>query len=165
MQKVQLSWSLYENQQHTIEKYCKNCGRTTLFTDTNIRRHNANGKNIYRFAIYKCPNDHTWNQKLRIYKSFTDHVETVNMTQQDETESSTTISITQHKESGIAEITIVLDIVFGSHRIDKALSTYISDWSRTLIVDKIKNGDIQLNGQQMKPNALLSEGDSISICL
>ncbi|HDR8124502.1 cytoplasmic protein [Bacillus thuringiensis] len=165
MQKVQLSWSLYENQQHTIEKYCKNCGCTTLFTDTNIRRHNANGKNIYRFAIYKCSKDHTWNQKLRIYKSFTDHVETIDMTQQDQTETSTTISITQHKESGVAEITIVLDIVFGSHRIDKALSTYISDWSRTRIVDKIKNGDIQLNGQQMKPNAILSEGDHISICL
>lgn len=44
MQKVQLSWSLYENEQNTIEKYCKNCRRTTLFTDTNIRRHNANGK-------------------------------------------------------------------------------------------------------------------------
>lgn len=64
MQKVQLSWSLYENQQNTIEKYCKNCRRTTLFTDTNIRRHNANGKNIYRFAIYKCPKDHTWNQNF-----------------------------------------------------------------------------------------------------
>lgn len=165
MQKVQLSWSLYENQENTIEKYCKNCGRTTRFTDTNIRRHNANGKNVYRFAIFKCPKDHTWNQKLRIYKAFTDHVETVDMTQQDLNETSTTISITQHKESGIAEIMIVLDIVFGSHRIDKALSTYISDWSRTLIVDKIKNGDIQLNGQQMKPNTILSEGDSISICL
>ncbi|PEK89087.1 cytoplasmic protein [Bacillus toyonensis] len=165
MQKVQLSWSLYENQQNTIEKYCKNCRRNTLFTDTNIRRHNANGKNIYRFAIYKCPNDHTWNQKLRIYKSFTDHVETIDMIQQDQTETTTTISMTQHKESGIVEITIVLDIVFGSHRIDKVLSTYISDWSRTTIVDKIKNGDIQLNGQQMKPNKQLSEGDYISICL
>ncbi|MDZ4427671.1 cytoplasmic protein, partial [Bacillus cereus] len=28
-----------------------------------------------------------------------------------------------------------------------------------------KNGDIQLNGQQMKPNTILSEGDYISICL
>ncbi|MFB5251484.1 cytoplasmic protein [Bacillus mycoides] len=165
MQKVQLSWSLYENQQNTIEKYCKNCRSTPLFTDTNIRRHNANGKNIYRFAIYKCPKDHTWNQKLHIYKSFTDHVETVDMTQQEQTETSTTISITQYKESGIAEITIVLDIVFGSHRIAKVLSTYISDWSRTIIVDKIKNGHIQLNGQQMKPNKTLSEGDYISICL
>ncbi|MFH4351454.1 hypothetical protein WAJ70_20405, partial [Acinetobacter baumannii] len=99
---------------------------------------------------------------LRIYKAFTDHVETVDMTQQDQPETTTTISITQHQESGITEITIVLDIVFGSHRIDKALSTYISDWSRTRIVDKIKNGDIQLNGQQMKPNTILSEGDHIS---
>jgi RNA-binding protein YlmH len=87
------------------------------------------------------------------------------MTQQEQTETSTTISITQYKESGIAEITIVLDIVFGSHWIDKVLSTYISDWSRTIIVDKIKNGHIQLNGQQMKPNTILSEGDHISICL
>ncbi len=100
-----------------------------------------------------------------IYKSFTDHVETVDMPQQDQTETTTTISITQHKESGIAEITIVLDLVFGSHWMDKTLSTYISDWSRTRIVNKIKNGDIQLNGQQMKPNTILSEGDRISICL
>ena len=71
------------------KRYCKNCRRTTLFTDTNIRRHNANGKNIYRFAIYKCPKNHTWNQKLHIYKSFTDHVETVDMAQQEQTETST----------------------------------------------------------------------------
>ena len=102
---------------------------------------------------------------MRIYKSYTDHVEIVDMTQEDQIEATTTISITQHKESGIAEITIVLDLVLGSHRMDKALSTYISDWSRTRIVDKIKNGDIQLNGQQMKPNTILSEGDHISICL
>ena len=36
------------------------------------------------------------------------------MTQQDQPETTTTISITQHQESGITEITIVLDIVFGS---------------------------------------------------
>ena len=77
---------------------------------------------------------------MRIYKSFTDHVETVDMPQQDQTKTTTTISITQHKENGIAEITIVLDLVFGSHRMDKALSTYISDWSRTRIVNKIKTG-------------------------
>ena len=165
MQKVQLSWSLYENEQSIIEKYCKNCGCTTLFTDTNIRRHNANGKNIYRFAIYKCPKNHTWNQKLHIYKSFTDHVETVDMTEQEQHETNNNISITHYKENGIAKITIVIDILFGSHRIDKVLSTYISDWSRTIIVDKIKSGHIQLNGQQMKPKKTLSEGDYISICL
>lgn len=30
MQKVQLSWILYANELATIEKYCKNCRRTTL---------------------------------------------------------------------------------------------------------------------------------------
>ncbi|MBC6974021.1 cytoplasmic protein [Bacillus sp. Xin] len=166
MQKVQLSWNLYENEfETTIEKHCKNCGHTTLFIDTNIRRHNANGKNIYRFAIYKCPKGHTWNKKLHIYKSFSDHVETIDVFQKDENEMTSTISIMQYKENGTTEITIVLETVLGSHRIDKALSTYISDWSRTLIVDRIKNGHIQLNGQRMKPNTMLSEGDLISICL
>ncbi|KEK25213.1 hypothetical protein [Bacillus gaemokensis] len=166
MQKVQLSWNLYKNEfETTIEKHCKNCGHITLFADTNIRRHNANGKNIYRFAIYKCPKGHTWNKKLRIYKSFSDHVETLDVFQKEQNETTTTISIMQYKENGTTEITIVLETVCGSHRFDKALSTYISDWSRTTIVERIKNGHIQLNGQQMKPNTTLSEGDSISICL
>ena len=62
------------------------------------------------------------------------------MTQQDQPETTTTISITQHQESGITEITIVLDIVFGSHRIDKALSTYISDWAVHALWIKLKMG-------------------------
>lgn len=33
---------------HTIELYW------TLLTDTDIRRHNSNEKNVYRFSIYKC---------------------------------------------------------------------------------------------------------------
>ncbi|WIY60915.1 cytoplasmic protein [Bacillus arachidis] len=166
MQKVQLSWNLYENEfETTVEKHCKNCGHTTLFTDTNIRRHNANGKNIYRFAIYKCQKGHTWNKKLHIYKSFSEHVETIDVFQQKQAETTTTVSIMQYKENGTTEIAIVLETVVGSHRIDKALAAYISDLSRTAIVDKIKNGYIQLNGQKMKSNTTLSEGDLISICL
>ena len=69
--------------------------------------------------------------KLRIYKSFTDHVETINMTQQDQTETTTTISITQHKRKWHSRNHNCIRPRFGSHRMDKALSTYISDWSRT----------------------------------
>lgn len=54
---------------------CSNCGRIVLFFGTNVRRHSPNGKNIYRFAIYKCEKNHTWNEKLAIYKAFTDHRE------------------------------------------------------------------------------------------
>ncbi|MEY8350723.1 S4 domain-containing protein [Bacillus cereus] len=166
MQKVQLSWNLYENEfETTVEKHCKNCGHITPFIDTNIRRHNANGKNIYRFAIYKCSKGHTWNKKLQIYKSFSDHVETLDVIQNEQDETTTTISIMQYKEIGTTELNIILETVLGSHRIDKALAAYISDWSRTAIVERIKIGHIQLNGKQMKPNTTLSEGDLISICL
>ncbi|MDM5190609.1 cytoplasmic protein [Bacillus sp. DX4.1] len=166
MQKVHLSWNLYQSElETTVEKHCKNCGYTTLFTATRIRRHNANGKNIYRFAIYKCHKGHTWNKKLQIYKTYSEHVETLDMFQEEWNETANTISMMQYKDAGTTEITILLEMVFGSHRIDKALAAYISDWSRTAIVEKIKSGHIHLNGQKMKPNATLSEGDLISICL
>ncbi|MCM3736025.1 cytoplasmic protein [Bacillus cytotoxicus] len=164
MQNVQLSWNLYKTElETTVEKYCKNCGYTTLFTDTHIRRHNANGKNIYRFAIYKCDKGHTWNKKLRIYKTYSDHVETVDTFHEEDQESLNNLSIMPYQTEGITELTILLQSVHGVFRIDKALATYISEWSRTVITEKIKEGAIQLNGQQIKPNAKLAAGDCISI--
>ena len=63
MQKVQLSWSLYENQQNTIEKYCK-IADALPYLPTQIFVGITPTENIYRFAIYKCPKDHTWNQNF-----------------------------------------------------------------------------------------------------
>ncbi|SFD07952.1 hypothetical protein SAMN04488168_11717 [Bacillus sp. 491mf] len=164
MQNVQLSWNLYKTElETTIEKHCKNCGYTVIFTDTQIRRHNANGKNIYRFAIYKCEKGHTWNKKLRIYKTYTKHIETVNTFQEEQQETINNISITPYQAAGTTELTILLQSVYGIFRIDKALASYISEWSRTIITEKIKEGAIQLNGQQIKPNAKLAAGDFISI--
>ncbi|MDX8361573.1 hypothetical protein [Cytobacillus sp. IB215316] len=51
------------------QRYCSNCGRVVLFYDTLIRRHNANGKNIYRYAIYKCEKNHTWKKSLKLIKA------------------------------------------------------------------------------------------------
>lgn len=164
MQNVQLSWNLYKTElETTIEKHCKNCGHTVLFTDTHIRRHNANGKNIYRFAIYKCEKGHTWNKKLRIYKTYTEHVETVDTFLEEQQEAINNISITPYQAAGTTELTIRLQSVYGGFRIDKVLANYISEWSRTVITEKIKEGAIQLNGQQIKPNAKLAAGDFISI--
>lgn len=76
MQTKQYAIKLNKKQEaDTVTKQCKMCGKVTIFTDTTIRRHNANGKNIYQFAIYKCPKNHSWNKKLDIYKSFTNHVD------------------------------------------------------------------------------------------
>ncbi|MDP7979257.1 cytoplasmic protein [Bacillus multifaciens] len=164
MQNVQLSWNLYKTElETTVEKHCKNCGHTAIFTDTHIRRHNANGKNIYRFAIYKCEKGHTWNKKLHIYKTYSEHVETVDTFQEEHQESLNNISIMSYKNTGTIELTILLESVHGFFRIDKALATYISEWSRTVITEKIKQGSIHLNGQQIKPNAKLTVGDCISI--
>ncbi|MDC2865651.1 cytoplasmic protein [Bacillus sp. BP-3] len=166
MQNVQLFWNLYKSElETTIEKHCKNCGHTVLFTDTDIRRHNANGKNIYRFAIYKCSKGHTWNRKLRIYKTYSEHAKTVDTFQEEHQESLSNISILFYQNEGITELTILLQSVHGVFRIDKALATYISEWSRTVITEKIKDGVIQLNGQQIKPNTKLAAGDCISICI
>jgi hypothetical protein len=53
-----LKWSLtLKNPKNTFEKYCPNCGKKVLFVDSLMRRRNANGKDIYEYAIYKCPEE------------------------------------------------------------------------------------------------------------
>lgn len=164
MQKVQLSWNLYEtNAENVIQKHCKNCGQITAFTDSNIRRHNANGKNIYRFAIYKCPNGHTWNKKLEIYKAYTDHVRLFGERSEEQTEIDNTVSITTHQQSGIDIIEIILRDIYGTFRLDKTLAMHIQDWSRSAIVSKLKDGSILLNGNTVKPSTKLCVDDCISI--
>lgn len=43
---------------------CSNCKSKVVFKNSNVKRHNANGKNIYKFAIYKCDKGHTWHKML-----------------------------------------------------------------------------------------------------
>ncbi len=49
-----LHWRLSQKPERAVKKHCKMCGKGSVFTDTNVRRHNANGKSIYQYAIYKC---------------------------------------------------------------------------------------------------------------
>ena len=66
---LKINWNLKECAPREEERYCHNCGKKVIFRDCLIRRENANGKNISRYAIYKCPQDHTWNKKLADFKS------------------------------------------------------------------------------------------------
>lgn len=163
MQIKQYSLVLREKQEaDTVKKQCKMCGKVTVFTDTTIRRHNANGKNIYQFAIYKCPKNHSWNKKLDIYKSFSEHVDPASLVAaefnhiQDEER----ISL-----NGLTETSYEINItsVEGSFRLDRTLANYIKDLSRTEIVHKIKSGDILLNNSITKPSQKLSIRDKIFI--
>ncbi len=81
--------------------------------------------------------NHTWNKKLAIYKTYTEHIAEMEE-QKEEFSSISDIPINSLAEQGIKVIHIVLDDVIGLHRMDKVLAHQIEDWSRTQIVEKIK---------------------------
>ena len=148
---------------NTIKRNCKMCRKVTIFTDTTIRRHNANGKNIYQFAIYKCPKNHSWNKKLDIYKSYSDHVVPESLIP---TEFETIVENEKISMQGLKEQTIIefkVTVVEGSFRLDQALASYIEGVSRTEIIRKIKSGTILLNNNQTKPSQKVNLHDMILI--
>ena len=64
-----LNWEIHNEENDKEERYCHNCGKKVIFTDSLKRRQNANGKNIYHFAIYKCPSDNSWDKVINIFKT------------------------------------------------------------------------------------------------
>lgn len=158
-------YSIKLNKKHeadTVKKQCKMCGKVTLFTDTTIRRHNANGKNIYQFAIYKCPNNHSWNKKLDIYKSFSEHVDPATLVPTEirgiEKEEKISLNISDN-----TSYEINITGADGNFRLDRTLADHINGWSRTEIAQKIKTGNILLNDCLTKPSQKLSVHDKILI--
>ena len=161
----ELVWNLADIKEKTIvQRHCSNCGRVVSFFDTTIRRHNANGKNIYRYAIFKCEKNHTWNRKLESYKTYPNHVRLVEERQIADIEI-LTYSIGEYKKSGIREITIKIKQVSGTFRLDKTISERFTDWSRSEVVKKIKEGTIVLNGKIVKPSSKIAENSFITISL
>ncbi|MDR7073068.1 cytoplasmic protein [Fictibacillus barbaricus] len=165
MQTQQHSLVLCRKQEaDTVNKQCKMCGKVVTFTDTTIRRHNANGKYIYQFAIYKCPKNHSWNKKLGIYKSFSEHVdpESIVPTEFETVPENKKISISL--DDNIYEwIEITISEVDGHFRLDRTLSDQIEGISRSAISQKIKAGTILLNNCLTKPSQRLSLHDKITI--
>lgn len=167
MHTIELFWTLQATTYITssIERHCKNCGQTVRFTDTHIRRHNANGKNVYRFSIYKCERGHTWNKKLAIYKSFREHVEVLEEALPVDTTGPEPINIIDCQTSGIKELKIFIEHADTRYRMDKLLAEQLVGWSRTQIVQYIKSGLIRLNDQSTKPRAAVCTHDCICILL
>lgn len=169
MQEIRLYWNIVSDDvEEMICKHCKNCGKTVPFHDTLIRRHNANGKNIYRFAIYKCEKNHTWNRKLRIYKSFTDHVKVYETKEENHLPRIEEWNIEWNKlmQKGIHTVSISIQNIIGTNqRIDKTLAERVPDLSRSQIVQKIKDQHILINKQTCKPSQNLMKDDIITINL
>ncbi|MGM7683756.1 S4 domain-containing protein [Cytobacillus sp. Hm23] len=146
------------------QRYCSNCGKVVCFFDTLIRRHNANGKNIYRYAIYKCEKNHTWNKKLEAYKSYTDHIR-LNEAIPTDDEINTPICFKTLVDNEIKCVQISINQVIGEFRIDKVLAERLSNISRNEIVKRMKDGLITVNKQHVKPSTRIRSGDNINLLI
>ncbi|MGF2614987.1 cytoplasmic protein [Rossellomorea vietnamensis] len=165
MKTVCLKWQLIDAESELfIERHCSNCGRTVRFQDTLVRRHNANGKNIFRFAIYKCEKNHTWNRKLETYKSFSSHVKLYKELhdRQDEVKQD---DIDKFISKGHSRVLIDIEDVHGVFRLDKLLSDRISLLSRTRSAELIREGSILVNDGIVKRSRRLNSGDKITMLL
>lgn len=138
-----------------------------MFRDSFKRRRNANGKNIYEYAIYKCERGHTWNKMLDVYKAADrrpDAVETA-----DEAGSGFNapdlLSLSFCRERGIEAVEIRIETAGGKPRLDKLLSRQIADLSRARINAWITCGRILVNDQRVKPAHTVCEGEIIRITL
>lgn len=158
--KLELKWSIYNWNEDYEERYCHNCGKKVIFKDSLKRRQNANGNDIYEFAIYKCEKGHTWNKKLGTFKSNEYEAQEEKTFGICETKTDD-IFLEQLTLEGITEIEILLEHVEGSYRLDKLLSEHIKDLSRSQIEKLIKSGAILLNEEIVKTKALVKKAHII----
>lgn len=161
MQKKTYRWRLFKDTNSAVERYCSHCGKKAFFSDTGKTRQNANGKNLYEYAIYKCEKDHTWNRLIRTYKA-AEQAETFSAQEEGIflCESSDNIVLA---EAGSDEIEIILEEVTGKWRIDKLLSEKITDISRNAVCKMIEAGVILVDGMVVKHNLNLKKHQVITI--
>ncbi|MFD3157983.1 S4 domain-containing protein [Haloimpatiens sp. FM7330] len=162
--KLNLIWSIYNNEIDWEDRYCHNCGKKVRFKDSLKRRQNANGKNIFYFAIYKCPKGHTWNKKISTFKALSGLENNSEKYDQIESEYEE-ISISELTQQKINEVEILLQQLCKKIRLDKFLSSKITDISRAQIVKLINEGFIRINGNIVKSNVVLREKDIITILI
>ncbi len=163
MQKQTYQWRLFNDTNNAVVRYCSHCGNKVVFTDSGKRRHNANGKNLYEYAIYKCEQDHTWNRMLKTYKASAeteaiplDKESVIGCGNED-------IELSYHIAAGIDQIEIVLEEVTGEWRLDKLLGDKISDTSRSVICNMIETGAIRVDGKIVKQSLRVKQHQVITI--
>ncbi len=184
--KLQLTWTLEQNTNTQEMRHCPGCGKKTAFEDSGVRRHNANGKKITQWAIYKCEKGHTWNKTLGHYRAAqanaisdpgslerhrygrVEEVASIELSQSRLTEAAGILegvapSLIPLDFTGQVEITIAGQTK--GNRLDKVIHQRCNHWGRTEIQKMIKGGQILVNGQGVKPGAKLKVGDVVCICV
>ncbi len=161
---LKINWSIKECSPKEEKRYCHNCGKKVIFRDSLIRRENANGKNISRYAIYKCPEDHTWNKKLADFKSRPDMENTSQVLEKFEN-CIESINLQEIFERGYEKVEILVICLGTRTRLDKLLSNNIDDLTRNKIQRAIKDGVITLKGQGTEGKVIIKSETIIGIDL
>jgi hypothetical protein len=162
MEKIIYSWEIYSDEDDSFRRYCHNCGSKVTFTDSGVRRHNANGKDIYEYAIYKCERGHTWNKMLGMLKP-TNDIRKFAGRKVNQGCCLDNINIGLHKVNNVKLIEIYIKEIGSKVRLDKILSRQIIDLSRSQIEKMINHGEILVNSQTVKPGVILKKGYTIAI--
>jgi len=162
--RLRLTWNIYNGEIAIEERYCHNCGKKVEFKDSLKRRQNANGKNIYHFAIYKCLKGHSWNKQLDIFKA-KPGLENDSEEFFDQESQFDEIVIGQFKQERITNVEIYMNTLQKKVRIDKFLSSKIQDMTREKIVDLINLGFIKINDKEVRSKANLKEKDVIDLLI
>lgn len=177
MSQIVLNWELFEDKIDSIERYCSGCGKKVIFYDSMVRRHNANGKKIYKYAIYKCEKGHTWNKIINKY--FSNNSNTLSdpnslesngyskeekyRKKGDKKVKIEKFSAMKYKKENIDRIDIFIKNKNCKIRLDKLLNENLIDISRTQIQNKIKAKEILVNDIETKSKYILKDGDKITI--
>lgn len=162
---LKLVWRLDSNATEVVARYCSHCGKVVNFSDSGYRRQNANGKNIFHFAIFKCERDHTWNKKLEQFTA-TSHLTNVPETLKVSEENlEQKLQLRTFKDLGYQSIQIEVSLSGGKHRLDKVLGERLENMSRTQLVKHIEKGYVSLNGNVVKGKTLLRNQQLIEIHL
>ena len=167
MNKLTLKWAFNDIIGDKVERYCHNCSKKVLFTDSMKRRRNANGKSIYEFAIYKCEREHTWNKLLKTCSGSTDTNIFLKeeIIENRECEVPKELLISETISLGVQEIEIHVMSISGRQRLDKLLALYITDLSRTQIKLWIDSGKIQIDSSSVNPDTMVRNHQVIQIKL
>lgn len=177
---LRIHWQIQSQTDTSVSRYCSHCNQVTTFSDSGFRRQNANGKNIFHFAIYKCPKNHTWNNKLEVFSAkshlINEPIQLPNGSHEVEAHlpdmatefgfsSDLMLNITHVKNQNFDQILLKVTVLGGKHRLDKLLSERIEDVSRSQLSKWIENGKITLDGETAKPKTTLSLEHWIQISL
>jgi len=157
MMKNRVHIELETLQDTSVVRYCSQCKGHVTFRDSKVKRHNANGKNIYKYAIYKCDNHHTWNKILDKLDSNEAHLLEYNTREQ--------YKYKTYEESMTLELEPELEIIISSMgkqmRLDKMLH-HISQLTRKE-VNQLVESAVLVNNKKVVSKYKIKDGDIVEI--